>query len=270
MEKIISIYCSHKFRPNQPEYLDYKHESYSTCAFTKLNVFDGEKTSVYTLDNLKDIHYLFNKNVTLIAFDAYFHFSLLFHHFHKLNLPFDLSDCKATCCVSDLCRLINHPLPKKTLSNSLATYKELIQEERVLTNPILHETSVFWITHGGERIIDSTSGKWMIFANKAELYRIWNIIIKNRDLLRYDQARVSTIAVNIWGGRNETGVIEIFISKKFPNKIMSIGESINLLCQDVFKELNIKRIYYKTDRQSKKGHRLNGAKNNSTYFVNTL
>jgi hypothetical protein len=93
MEKIIAIYCVHKYKPATAEYPDYKDKSYDGCVFTQLKVLDGDQLTTYSTDTLKDISYIFNKNVVLIAFDAYFHFNLLFHQLHKQGLDFDLGDC---------------------------------------------------------------------------------------------------------------------------------------------------------------------------------
>ena len=256
MEKIIAIFCSCDRKIKFSEYPDYKSSKYENCVFTKLNVFDGEKTTHYELDKLKDIGFLFEKNVTLIAFNAYFHFSLLFHHIDKQNLNFDLGQCGATCCVTDLCKLTNQDLPKYTLPTAIDKFKECIQ--LVNNNIILRELSSFWICHGGER--SKKGGKWLLFANKNKLQSIWEVVIKNHNTIKYDMARVSTMAVNIWGGKKETGVVEIFISGKDFEKI---GKIVADSCNSVLKESNVEHIFYKTNKQTERGTRFNGVKKNS-------
>lgn len=265
MEKIISIYCSCKYKLNTSEYPDYKSEAYEGCVFTKLNVYDGEKILTFTPDKLKDIGFIFNKSVTLIAFDAYFNFSLLFHQLYKQGLNFDLDQCRATCCVTDLCNMVNYPLPKPSLKKSIIVFNECMKlaEE----NSILREISTFWITHGGER--SQQGGKWLIFTKKCDLEIIWDTIIKNRELIGYDMSRVSTMAVNIWGGKRDTGVIEIFISKD-SGKIRETGNMIAKVCEPFLKNLGVNRLIYKTNQQTALGTRLSGSKHNSTMYVNIL
>jgi hypothetical protein len=270
MEKIIAIYCSYKHRVSRKEYPDYRDKFYDLYKFARLNVFDGIKTTTYTVDELKNIGFIFNKNVTLIAFDAYFHFNLLFHHLNKqgLDVEFDLGNCGATCCVTDLCTLTNYPIPRKTLPNAIAYFKQLMKKEVVQNNIVLREMSAYWITHGGERIVNESSGKWMIFGGKRLLQKLWELIIKNHDELQYDQARVSTMAVSIWGGKQETGVIELFYSKKNNVELMEVGIIIKTRFISTLKELKVSRIYYKTDMQSKQGNRLNGVRHNSSFHIN--
>lgn len=243
--EIISFYCECESRIPDKKCLDYKFDCYEDCNFLKLHTFDGKTKKTYTVENLKEIEFLFNKNTILVAFNAYFNFSLLYHELYKLGLDqkLDLELLGGTCCVTDLCNLLKEKLPKLSLKNAIYTYKRLIKDPRC--NILMKECSQFWFYHGGKRIVNNNSGKWLIFLNKIKLPAIWEQIKLNEELLGYDQARMSTMAINIWGGKPNVGVIEVFYSDKKYKEILEFGEKIRQLC----KNSGVKKILYKRDDQ---------------------
>lgn len=262
MEKIIAIYCTCETQ-FKSKYPDYKSPVYEKCGFVKLSVYDGKSIRVFKENELCNIGFLFQKNVTLIAFNAFFHFSLLFHHLHKQGLTFDPENCGNTCCVLDLCRQVKHKVPKYSLEGAVDTFKYL--RPIVASNIVLREMSKFWITDGDEK--PEQGGKWLIFAYKAYLQSIWEKVVASRSEIGYDLARVSTMAVDIWGGTHTFGVIQVFIRTEDLEEVHCIGETIKRCCMDEFVRHKVRDIRYKTNKQTKIGTTLTGVRKNTSMRI---
>lgn len=220
-----------------------KHDDYEQFIFNNIIVSDGKTKTSYT--QLSEIGFLFNKDVRLIAFNGYFHFGYLQHLITKQGLSYDFDQCYTLCCVTDLCNLLNHPIPELSLNGAIKIYKKLLP--KMNNNVVLKHQDAFWFTHGGERVITNQSGKWIIFGKKLLLHDIWELIVTNQDKLGYNHARVSTISVNVWGGKPSRGVIELF----YENSNEATGKSIINLCREQLLNASTKYIVYKTDEQTK-------------------
>lgn len=222
-------------------------------SFNTLVTFDGVIERYFTSSNIADAGFLFNKNVTLVSFDDYRHFEDLFKEFKKYNLDYDIEQCYATSCLTDMCRLLRRPVADKSLQNAREVYFKLMRLPIVCDNIVLNSNHKLWITYGGDRIQTETSGKWIIYGNKLHLAAIWHKIVKSQNMLKYCQARVSTSGVNIWGGKRKVGVIELFYISSNYMVLQNIGKDIVNLCRPQLEKADTTEIRYKTDKQTKRG-----------------
>jgi len=220
-----------------------KHAEYDQFIFNKIIISDGKTKTSYT--QLSEIGFLFNKDVRLVAFNGYFQFGYLQHLITKQGLSYDFDQCYTLCCVTDLCNLLKYPIPELSLFGAINTYKKLLP--RMNNNVVLKNQDVFWFTHGGERTYTNNSGKWIIFGNKMFLHDIWEVVVANQEKLKYNHARVSTISVNVWGGKPGRGVIELF----YDGSNEEIGKNIINLCKEQLSNASTKHIVYKTDEQTR-------------------
>lgn len=246
MNKLYALYIETHIGKNAKS-----QNPYDLHTFVSLNYFDGiERKSI---NDVNEIGQLFTKNNILIAFDGYTNFGLMQHFIKKHNLNLDFDQCKSIICINDLCAFYNYPVPKEVeLSQAIDTYKKLMNTNLAKTHVVLKNYHTFWVCHGGERITNNESGKWLIFAKKINLNLLWDLIVANEDKLEYDQARVSTIAANIWGGKITNGVIELFYSDQ--KKAIRIGNYIVNNFKAELLAANVNRISFKTDNQTKQGH----------------
>lgn len=244
---ILSVLCKNRFEGRKIKSYIHKN-NYHSCDIKKITFTVNEVDECFTLADLEKSKKYFNKQNILISADGYFEFNLLFYEYKKLNIEVDLSDCYGSVCVKDLSLSLGvRYIPG---NNTYNQYIKCISSKRFQQNKILSEISQHWINlDDTPRVVNEKTCKWIIFVQKKYLNEVWEFIKTKQNELEFYQARSSTSAVNIWGGSEERGVIELFYQTL---DAKTYGFKFAEHCKDL-KTFQIKKVVFKTDQHTKTG-----------------
>jgi hypothetical protein len=255
---LLIIKCVCDFIPKRHRYPSYFKEDkfYEERNLSQVQVYRSGVVKTFNIDQLADVAKLFNKKNIVIADNAYFHFNLLFHHFKKQELDklcgVDLARAAGATCVRDLATMLDIYEPMNTFEEIEKMYYACIEHPSFKNKHVIGRIDTHWVEYDPnvKRVINHISGKWMIFVSKKHIEDIWTILIANRDVCGFYQARTSTCAVNIWGGSSDCGIIELFYQVR---NTRCYGEAICNLVGRQLEEVDVRTIHYKTDKNTKNG-----------------
>lgn len=249
-ENIVSFSCICK---NSPE-KNRQSLNYESHNFQRFKLYDGCKYLVFT-DCKKLIEYLDTVTMLVCPF-GYFDLGMMFYQLEKAGITDYYISKIGTCNLPDLYKILRCDVPQ------IADLK-VARDEYLRLQPKLPQIDPYmefrkcWITIG-ERKKSKNSGKWIIFSTRDSIATYWQIIKHNFKYLAADCIRVTTMAINLWGGSDRVAVIMLFYENTPSKKeLMKRGGLINDLCPSAIS------IAYKTDAQSEHGNSIMGTINNS-------
>lgn len=269
--------CISEVSVSNARYLDYKIPNvYEHCKFKYVEMFDGFLTYRFDHTNLTEIKQLFIKENSIVSYNAYANFSLLFYELHKLKAKSCLDqpdeediniENVSTCCVRDLHFVLNKKIKdekyfSECLKNTRDAYISLCKTIKPENFLGIHNKC--WIEYGKRPVVNKVSGKWLIFTPKMNVQKLYNLLIANEKSLNFAYVKASTMAVNIWGGRPQIGVVMVHYDGLNNKSVLKLGHHI----KEIIAPHNFaSKITCKTDFQSMKGSSLNGVKKNTTFTI---
>lgn len=223
-----------------------QNKPYKNCVLYYTEVYCNGETEVYLPRELDNLSKYLTKEYILLSKSGFVDFNLIALH---MESTFEISNCAGCVCVTDFARsLCIKPQPMNNPEEVISLFKTCISHRNFPKYEIINVIDQHWITHGSQdRVINDTSGKWMVFVDNRYLDKLWNIVVENEKEFGYQQARTSTSMVNIWSGTSQHGVIQMFYSGYNEDAITSFGEIIFSTIHKQFTTNWSGRIYYKTD-----------------------